>query len=119
MRGRRAGQGRGEGKGRAALMADGVECASRCGHRGAACSGGAGHQRRCRQWQGSGAAAGSANARGSGAASGRQWRSERERAHSSALRARRQRREEEGGERKGTLVNDFGSIQNQNFHVVT
>ena len=51
------------------------------------------------------------------AASGWQRRSERERAHSSALRARRQRREEEGGERMGTLVNDFDSIQNQNFQL--
>jgi len=48
---------------------------------------------------------------------GRQQCSERERAHSSALHARRQRREEEGGERKGTLVNDFDSIQNQNFQL--
>jgi hypothetical protein len=37
---------------------------------------------------------------GSGAADGRQWRSEHVRARSSALRARCQRREEEGGERK-------------------
>ena len=58
-----------------------------------------------------------ASAHGSGAASGRQRRSERERAHLSSLRARRQRREEEGGERKGTLVNDFDSIQNQYFQL--
>ena len=91
----------------------GVPC-GRAAQRGRACAlewGGDGAQ------QGSsGAAAGSASARGSGAASGRQRRSERERAHSSALRARRQRRED-GGERKGTLVNDFDSIQNQNFQL--
>ena len=40
MRGRRAGQRRGEGNGRAALMADGVECVSRCGRRGVACTDG-------------------------------------------------------------------------------
>ena len=85
-----------------------------CRHSGVAerhqCRAGAQRGRRARS-------SGVVMALGRAAASGRQRRSERERAHSSALRARRQRREEEGGERKGTLVNDFDSIQNQNFQL--
>jgi len=95
-----------------------VERPSERGVRGQSGASATARARRVLEWGGDGARQGSSGAAstcGSGAASGRQRCSERERAHSSAMRARRQRREEEGGERKGTLVNDFDSIQNKNF----